>query len=147
MNIILVDDSLKNRKAGEDQLAHLHNLTTLSDYTDAVHIVRSTAFDVALLDLLMPAEAETLGAEGLAFLGEEIPVGFPLAIEMALCGVPQIIVATSTNHHNHPASAIVDWFGYRRTARINDSVVRFIHAPLTEDQGKDWHSILERCLP
>ncbi len=147
MKILLVDDSLAHRKAGKTQLTNIHDLTTVSDYTDAVVLARDGAFDVALLDLLMPAEATTLGTEGLRFLGEEIPVGFPLAIKMALSGIPHIIVATDTNHHDHPASAIVDWFGPHKSIKINSSTVRFIHSPLTTDRMKDWDAILKIFVP
>ena len=147
MKILLVDDSLAHRKAGEVQLTNAHNLTTVADYTEAVSISRNSVFDVALLDLLMPSETMTLGAEGLKFLGEEIPVGFPLAIKMAVLGIPHIIVATDTNHHDHPASAIVDWFGSHESIKINDSTVHFIHSPLTTDCMKDWHAILTTFIP
>lgn len=146
MKILLVDDSLTHRNAGKEQLGSLHNLTAVADYTDAVRIAQDSVFDVALLDLLMPAEATTLGGKGLEFIGEEIPVGFPLAVKMSMCGVSQIIVATDINHHYHPASAIVDWFGGGKLIRINDSIVRFIHSPLNEDRAKDWRSIIERFI-
>ncbi len=149
MNILLVDDSFAHRNAGKEQLSDIHNVTAVSDYTEAVRIVRAEEemFDVALLDLLMPAEATMLGTRGLEFLGETIPVGFPLAIKMAMCGVPQIIVATDISHHNHPASAILDWLWWRKyPIKINDSTVRFIHSPLIEDRVKDWRAILEMYI-
>ncbi len=146
MKILIVDDSLAQRRAGKVQLASTHDLTMVADYTDAVELARNTAFDVVLLDLLMPAEEKTLGTEGLKFLGEEIPVGFPLAVKMALYNVPHIIVATDTGHHDHPASAIIDWFGSHEPIKINDSMVYFIHAPLTTDRVKDWHTIVEKFI-
>lgn len=147
MKILLVDDSLAHRKAGKEQLASAHDLTTVPDYTEAITLAHDGAFDVALLDLLMTAEATTLGTEGLKFLGEEMPVGFPLAIKMAMLGVPHIIVATDTGHHDHPASAIIDWFGSREPIKINDSTVYFIHAPLTTNRVKDWRAIIEKFIP
>lgn len=142
MKILLVDDSPKHRKAGVLDLTALgHEVIAMSDYTEARRVVESGGFDVALLDLLMPAEATTLGGEGMAFFGQPFPVGFPLAISMALQGVKHVAVATDTNHHHHPASAAMDWF---RTGpfQIHESHVLFTHAPLRSDGAKDWAKIL-----
>jgi CheY-like chemotaxis protein len=144
MRILVVDDSKKNRVAAVDQLtAALHSVLALSDYTAAVEKVKETKPDVALLDLLMPAEAMTLGPEGQKYLGESICVGYPLAIKLALERVPLIAVATDTNHHNHPASAIMDWLS-GEVISIGASKVVMMHAPMTDEGVKDWVKILTR---
>jgi hypothetical protein len=47
------------------------------------------------------------------------------------------------NHHNHPMSAIVDWFS-GETLTICDSRVAIMHAPTQADGTKNWIAILER---
>ena len=59
-----------------------------------------------------------------------------------MMGVKMIVVATDTNHHNHPMSAIVDWFGSDRSVNINDAKVIFVHSPMNEDGTKKWAKAL-----
>ncbi len=60
----------------------------------------------------MPAEPTTLGHEACKeFVGREIAIGFPLILELSRLGIKKIAVATDMNHHKHPMSAVVDWFG------------------------------------
>lgn len=136
MKILLVDDTPRHRRAGKRQLEALgHEVVTTSEYTEARNLADNDEFDIALLDLLMPAEATTLGTEAcVEHLGREIAIGFPLA--MSLAGkVKRIAVATDTNHHNHPMSAVVDWFGYgEKPLVINGTTVLIIHARLVEGQ-------------
>ena len=147
MRILLVDDSPKHRRAGKRELEKLgHEVVTLSDYGEAHELAKTEVFDVALLDLLMPAEPTTLGTEGLKHLGREIGVGFPLLLALAHSGVGAIAVATDTNHHNHPLSAIVDWFGHRCPLAVNGKRVLVIHAPLRADGTKDWVAVLDALM-
>lgn len=147
MKILLVDDSPKHRKAGVEQLEALgHEVTALSSYTEAQEVVQQGGrFDVALLDLLMPSEPMTLGGQGLAHLGKPIDVGYSLSIKLALLGVSRIAVATDTNHHHHPASAIMDWFR-DRAFQVNEATVAWMHAPMTEEGVKDWSKVLDTLL-
>lgn len=143
--ILLMDDSLKHRKACIAAFADDSSveLVAVADYMEAVlRVQRGERFDVALLDLLMPAEPETLGASGLKFIGQSIPVGYPLAVKLALLGIPKVAVVTDTGHHDHPASAMMDWFRWE-SFRINESTVLFTHAPLLSDDAKDWKMILQ----
>jgi len=144
VKILLVDDSPKHRKAGIEDLTALgHEVVAKSDYTEARSAVSKERYDVALLDLLMPAEATTLGGEGLSFFGQPFPVGYPLAVSMALEGVKFVAVATDTNHHSHPASAAMDWFRGQRFF-VQDSSVLFLHAPMCSGGVKDWAEVLRR---
>jgi len=147
MKIIVVDDSKKHRKEAETQLAEAgHEVTTLGSYADAIRMIDDgKKFDVALLDLLMPSEAMTLGGEGMNFLGESTPVGYPMAIKMALMGVGLVGVATDTNHHHHPASAIMDWF-HGQSIMIGGSKVLMCHAPMNENGTKNWLEVLKWLL-
>lgn len=146
MKILLVDDSLRHRRAGIAQLQALgHEVTAMSSYIDAIREVSMQQFDAALIDLLMPAESQTLGTVGIEkYLGVEIGVGYPLAINLATLGVPRIACATDTNHHDHPLSAAVDWLSHK-SLTINGAVVKFMHAPMQED-AKNWGEVLSRLM-
>lgn len=65
-------------------------------------------WDVVLCDLLMPAGRKTQGDEGLRFAGQEMPVGWSLALVAAKYGARYVAVVTDMNHHHHPASAMLD---------------------------------------
>lgn len=65
-------------------------------------------WDAVLCDLLMPAGREVQGREGLKYVGQEMPVGWSLAITAALRGAKYVAVVTDMNHHDHPASAMLD---------------------------------------
>ncbi|HBU28014.1 TPA: hypothetical protein DEB00_02755 [Candidatus Uhrbacteria bacterium] len=146
MKILLVDDSVRRRRAGKKQLEALgHDVIAVSEYGEARKLAKVGGFDIALLDLLMPAEATTLGPEArTAHIGREIAIGFPLLLSLAGL-VGKIAVATDTNHHNHPMSAAVDWFLGDRKLVVNGAVVLIMHAPVCED-GKNWGNVLERLL-
>jgi len=144
MKILLLDDSIRHRRAGKRQLEELgHEVVAMSSYFEAEELARKETFDAALIDLLMPAEGRTLGTEAAKeHLGREEGVGFPVAIQLARLGVKMVAVATNTNHHHHPMSAIVDWFGFSRPISINGAKVVFAHSPLNEDGTKDWPMVL-----
>ncbi len=111
MRILLLDDSPRHRRAGIQQLeAAGHEVVALFDYTEAVQQARDEDFDVALIDLLMPAEPTTLGPDAMAeHVGREIGVGFPMALIFAQAGIPLIAVATDSNHHAHPDHGLAAW--------------------------------------
>lgn len=150
MRILLVDDSRKHRDAGVADLTALgHEVVALGSYSDVAKTVREQQFDVALLDLLMPSEPMMLGGEGLSHLGEPFAVGYPLAVYLAVKGIRHVAVATDTNHHNHPASALLDWLSGERIG-INGCSVTFMHSPMKtvgDKQVKDWSAVLRRLLP
>ena len=146
MRILLVDDNPKHRRAGVRQLTVLgHEVVALCDYGEARQRAEEEDFDAALLDLLMPAEPTTLGTEACKeHLGREIAIGFPMALELSRHGIIRIAVATDTNHHNHPMSAVVDWFS-SEALFVNGAKVMILHAPLYKDHMdwvKDWGKIL-----
>ena len=116
-------------------------VVTFSDYEEARGRCEVEHFDVALLDLLMPAEPTMLGDEARKeFVGREIAIGFPLVLDISR-HVGKIAVATDMNHHHHPMSAAVDWF-HGAALQVNGALVRIMHAPLTEDGSKDWAKVL-----
>lgn len=70
-------------------------------------------WDVVLSDLLMPAPRHTQGDRGMRFVGEEMPIGWAFVLEAAMRGAKYAAVATDTDHHDHPASALLDNIGGR----------------------------------
>ena len=147
MKILLVDDSVHHRRAGKRQLeASGHTVVAVSEYSEARTLAKEGTFDVALLDLLMPAEATTLGPDARTeHVGREIAIGFPLLLSLAGL-VGKIAVATDTNHHHHPMSAAVDWFLGDPKLVVNGATVLIMHAPMNEDGTKNWGKVLERLL-
>lgn len=149
MKILLVDDTKRHREVGVADLTALgHEVVALGNYTDVAKLVREQKFDAALLDLLMPAEPMMLGGEGLSHLGEPFAVGYPLAVYLAMKGVPLVAVATDANHHNHPASAMMDWLS-GESVSINGCSVAFVHSPMKtvgDKQVKDWSVVLKRVI-
>ncbi|MBI4122283.1 MAG: hypothetical protein HY461_03045 [Parcubacteria group bacterium] len=145
MKILIIDDNLKHRRAGVQQLQALgHEVVALSDYTAARMKAQEERFDAALIDLLMPAEPEILGSAAIVkYVGVEIPVGFPLALALAAAGIKLVAVATDTGHHDHPASAMVDWFGRWQPMDVNGARVIIIHAPMI-GAVKDWAEVLRQ---
>lgn len=146
MKILLVDDSVRHRQAGKKQLEELgHEVVAVSEYGEARKLAGEGGFDIALLDLLMPAEATTLGLDARTeHVGREIAIGFPLLLSLAGL-VGKIAVATDTSHHNHPMSAVVDWFlGDRKL--VDGTTVLIMHAHMFEDGTKNWGKVLERLL-
>lgn len=147
MKILLVDDNVRHRRAGKRQLESLgHEVVVTSEYGEARKLALEGGFEIALLDLLMPAEATTLGSEARAeHVGREIAIGFPLILSLA-GHVEKIAVATDMNHHNHPMSAAVDWFPGNRKLVVNGTAVLVMHAPMNVDGTKDWSQVLERLF-
>lgn len=147
MKILLVDDSRKHREAGVADLTALgHEVVALGNYSDVAKTIREQQFDVALLDLLMPSEPMMLGGEGLSHLGEPFAVGYPLAVYLARKGIHHVAVATDANHHNHPASAMMDWLS-GESVSVNGGSVTFMHAPMKQvgdKEVKDWPVVLRR---
>lgn len=147
MKILLVDDSVRHRRAGKKQLEEIdHEVVAVSEYSEAHRLAEEGRFDIALLDLLMPAETTTLGPDARAeHVGREIAIGFPLLLSLA-GWIGKIAVATDMNHHNHPMSAAVDWFLGDRKLVVNGATVLIMHAPMCEDGTKNWGKVLTRLL-
>ena len=111
-----------------------------------VELCPRPSFDIVLSDLLMPASGMTMGDKGMKYVGQEMPVGFALALMAAIHGARYIAVVTDTNHHDHPASAMLDPFASRcphehNTAGvpvrfvINGAKVGYYHSPMTFVEG------------
>jgi CheY-like chemotaxis protein len=144
MKILVVDDSKKNLLSAQPLVVDGHTVMAVSSYEEAIELLKpQNEYDVLLTDMLMPAEPYMLGIKGLSFLGHEIPIGFVLMLLAGLNGVKFAIMATDTNHHDHPMSASVDWL-HTNPVRINGMLAWFTHAYLNADGSKDWKTLLER---
>ncbi len=149
MRILLIDDSKKHREAGvADLSAAGHEVVAVSEYSQIRSLLKDRSFDCALIDLLMPAEEMTLGPEGMNHFGEPFDVGYSLAVYLAIQGIPLVAVATDTGHHDHPASALMDWF-HGEAFRVNQSTVCYMHAPMKKVGDaylKDWVKVALHVL-
>lgn len=67
-------------------------------------------FDVALVDLLVPASRQSQGPNSKE-AGKEMPIGIFIGLLAAVKGKARYVaVFTDSNHHDHPASACFDAF-------------------------------------
>ena len=94
-------------------------------------------WDAVLCDLLMPAGERAQGGPGLEHVGKEMAVGWSLALRAAKMGAKYVAVASDTDHHHHPASAMLDHMSTHRFvidgARVlMTNSVRFIGISGTE---------------
>lgn len=113
----------------------------------------SLCYHVLLTDLMMPKGGrETMGPEGMKYIFDLLPFGFPLAFLAAKRKVPYVGIVTDVNHHDHPISAAIDsisgayWHEPDSESpfyRVNESKLGIFHAPFTEDGRKDWNKVLE----
>lgn len=115
MKILVIDDNPVHQTAAHQQLSTKHDLTVVGTHDEA-HELLSTrdVFDVVLCDLLMPAGMMRMGSRGEKYIGQEMPVGFALSLMAVMHGARYVAVVTATNHHDHPASAMIDPFASNR---------------------------------
>jgi CheY-like chemotaxis protein len=148
MKILVVDDNSGHLQTARDQFPD-DDVLSRDSYEDAIKSLEIGRFDLALFDLLMPAERHALGSNGMKFFGHEMPVGLIMVLLAARAGIPKIVCITDTNHHDHPMSALLDfvtpsYWGMdgHRFFQINGSKVLIAHAPMNGD-GKDWREAYE----
>lgn len=110
MKILVIDDNGNNREAARALLKE-HEITTVGSYDEGQAAVKEAHdFEVVLVDLLMPASAQTQGPKGDQYVGKEMPVGIFLALLAAKNGAKYVAVFSDSDHHSHPASACFDAF-------------------------------------
>lgn len=114
MKILVIDDAKLHREAAK-ALFPDHELTVVGSYDAGQQLVGQLhQFDVVLVDLLMPASAQSMGADR-NLVGQEMPVGIFLALLAAKNGAQYVAVFTDQDHHSHPASACFDAFNAHET--------------------------------
>ena len=154
LDILVVEDTERHRESALEQLKD-HKLTLARHYAEGEKLLLGEgSYGVLLTDLMMPkGNRETMGPEGMKYIFDLLPFGFPLAFLAAKKGIPYIGVVTDINHHNHPISAAIDpisgayWHDSDSYIyRVNDSRVGIFHAPFIEGERKDWNKVLEVLL-
>jgi hypothetical protein len=148
MKILLVDHLMSGHGAiGQDRLLIPgYEVTKVSTANEARILPHLQPFDIALIDLLMPAEA-AFAKHGVSIEvgGPMVGIGFPLAMYLAVCGIPLIgIVHARQFDHEDPMGKAMDWFGEQANViRVMDSVVALIHLHQSANH-KDWLYALDR---
>ena len=160
MKILVIDDTRTNLDAAKQTLAG-HELTLAATYDEAYKLLAKSddPFDVVLCDLLMPAGREQQGTNGMKYIGQEMPVGWALALMAVLHGAKYTAVVTNLDHHQHPAAAMLDRLGsdglddYKDDfvkIRANGVPIGFVnYAPMVDvdgKEGKNWGRVLEVLL-
>ncbi len=124
MKILVIDDSRNNLDAAKAQLSAEHEVTTAETYDEGQSLLGGSykrgvspsnthAYDMVLVDLLMPASYQQQGPDGEQFVGQEMPVGIFLGLLAAKNGAKYVGVLTDSDHHSHPASACFDSFNIK----------------------------------
>ena len=156
LDILVIEDTEKHQHSAREQFKD-HKLVLARNYVEGRSALESGYhYNVLLTDLMMPKGGrETMGPEGMKYIFDLLPFGFPLAFLAAKAGIPYIGIVTDVNHHDHPLSAAIDpisgayWNksdSQQSLYRINDSKLGIFHAPFTADSRKDWNKVLEVLL-
>jgi CheY-like chemotaxis protein len=150
MRILVIDDTRKHLDAAVKTLEE-HVVTLCEDYEDAVELIKQGQWDAVLCDLLMPAGSR--GDRKGVFLGQEVAVGWPLALLAAKQGVKHVAMITDACHHDHPASAMVDWlndscsepeiFTVNNTKMLFTNWPNFIQVELDEEEETECFSCFD----
>lgn len=174
MKILVVDDSPINRVSAYETLKG-HEVVMVQTIEEALmKLWRGTPsrfsylfggkqgqpefFEAVLLDLMLPADKMMLSPKAIdEFVGREVPAGYMLALRAGMSGMKYVAVASSTNHHAHPAAAWVDHFAsqaeydeqgersYWPCGTIGAAAFGIYEAPMIqigEQYGKDWGKVL-----
>ncbi len=99
-------DTKEQTKRKEQYIAE--GMSNWDAYKKSQEETRLPYWDAVLCDLLMPAGRNAQGGEGMKFIGQEMAVGWSLALVAAKQGAKFVAVVTDMNHHHHPASAMLD---------------------------------------
>jgi len=151
VNILVIEDTEKHLQSAKEQFID-YTVTLSENYEDGKKFLETDSYDVLLTDLLMPkGNMETMGQEGMKYIFDLLPFGFPLALLAAKKGIKYIGIVTDVNHHDHPMSAAIDPISGAYWSRsdnanlykLNDSIFGVFHAPFTADNKKDWNKVLE----
>lgn len=118
--ILVIDDSANNQASARESLKDSgYEVKVVGSYDEAIETLEEAGiaynnkgdpFEVILCDLLMPAGKRTMGPDGEKYVGQEMSLGFALAMTAVMHGAKYVGVVTDLNHHNHPASAAMDRF-------------------------------------
>ncbi len=152
LEILVIEDTKAHQESAQDQFKD-HHLTLARHYEEGKQFLRTTSYDILLTDLMMPkGSSGTMSSEGMKYIFDLLPYGFPLVLLAAKREVPYLAIVTDINHHDHPMSASLDPIGgpywcdnqpEELVFRINKSRLGVFHAPFLDDGRKDWKKVLE----
>jgi len=149
MKVLVLDDNPVHQEAAKSQFSGC-KLAVASSYEMAEMWIKNCQFDAVLLDLMIPAPGRTMGKKGMAFAGQEMPIGIFLVLLALKQGARKIGLLTDTNHHDHPASACVDVF-QSQSFPVGDVkiIVSNSYRHLNTESGqrvKNWKQLLEELF-
>jgi len=109
------------------------------------------SFDVVLTDMELPVEKFSYEE---VRPGETAPLGLILAMFAGYVAVPYVAMVTDAGHHGTAMASALGLIGRRLfeepasapSFKVNGSRVQYVHAPLTEEGGKDWGQVLKDLL-
>lgn len=155
MKILIIEDTPKHQESARKQFRD-ENLELAQHYQEGLTAIlasKEQLYDAVLTDLLMPKGGfETMGPDGMKYVFDLLPYGFPLVLLAAKYGAKYVGLVTDVNHHDHPLSAAIDPISsaYWREEdaaeslyKVNKSTVGIFHAPFLQDGSKDWKKVLE----
>lgn len=105
LRILVIDDSEQQRKVAITQLNE-YEVITADGWNVGEYAIKNGGWDIALIDLSMPAVGDNLGDAGQHWVGKPTPYGFPLALFALKNGVPKVAIVSNgnaeCNHHAEP---------------------------------------------
>lgn len=145
LKILVVEDNEFHREAARQQLVG-HNVTIVNDYAHGYELLHGgwnleknrslpdglsmeertemsnvyPEWDVVLVDLMLPASMCGVNGND-ELVGVQMPIGTTLALLALRNGTKKVAVITDMNHHSHPASAMLDNFGWEKPFKIGDA--------------------------
>ena len=141
--IMVLDDHALNLKSAMAQLGPKNEVSVYENYTAYFRALSEERPDIALLDMLMPAEDYMLSGQARGkSMGGPFPVGMFAALAAAQRRVPLIVIATDAGHHDHPAFALVDHLGWNEPISLGSSTLMIVQARMIEGV-KDWGKSME----
>jgi CheY-like chemotaxis protein len=150
--ILVLDNSAHNRAAASYQFGVTNAVTVFESYIEAVNALKRGSFDLALVDLLMPPENYLLGAQAFArVVGSEFPAGIFVALQAAKREIEEICIVSDSNHHDHPATAILESILATPLQCESGSKISFCPAHTVRCEGlpapvKDWDKSIARHI-
>lgn len=150
--ILVLDNSAPNRAAAAYQFSATNSVSVFESYIEAVNALKRESFDVALIDLLMPPENYLLGDKAFArVVGSEFPAGVFVALQAAKRQIKEICIVTDSNHHDHPATAILESILATPLECESGSRIIFCPARTVTCDGlsaplKDWDKSIARYI-
>ncbi len=142
----VVDDTAENRRSALAKYGAKNEVKLFANYGAMLKALADPENQRPTLlptDLMMPVEEFTLSPEATnSHKGAEFPAGMFIAKRALIKEVPRISLQTDTNHHDHPASAALDFLQREGAIQIGSRAIT-PHSARIIDEVKDWVTPLE----